>query len=100
MLNYERLQYSETKYRALSENSNDGIAIIEEGRHSYTNPRYQQLLGYTNGDLERISLEEVLGGSGGGTPMGHIRSLFEGGTATRFPLKSTRPLSSTTARMP
>jgi PAS domain S-box-containing protein len=78
MLNYERLQYSETKYRALSENSNDGIAIIEEGRHSYTNPRYQRLLGYTNGDLERIPLAEVLGGSGRGTPMGHIHSLLEG----------------------
>jgi len=79
MLNYERLQYSETKYRALSENSNDGIAIIEQGRHSYTNPRYQQLLGFTDDDLAKISLTEIITCSEGVDELNHLRSLLEGG---------------------
>ncbi|MBN1278014.1 MAG: PAS domain S-box protein, partial [Deltaproteobacteria bacterium] len=59
-LNYEKLKYSESKYRALSEDSNDGIAIIQDSFHIYANPKYQELTGYSLEDLENISVETLL----------------------------------------
>ena len=59
-LNYERLKYSESKYRALTESINDGIAIIQEGMHVYANPRYLTLTGYSQDELKKMPLVELL----------------------------------------
>jgi PAS domain S-box-containing protein len=51
-LSYGTLKNSEEKYRALTENSNDGITIIEGDRHVYVNPAYRKLTG--------LSLREIM----------------------------------------
>jgi PAS domain S-box-containing protein len=62
-INYERLHYSETKYRALAENSSDGIAVIQKGTHIYANPRYQEITGYSLQELKGTPFMGLLGGS-------------------------------------
>jgi len=59
-LNYEKLKYSESKYRALTESINDGIAIVQEGMHVYANPRYLALTGYSHDQLKKIRFVELL----------------------------------------
>ena len=59
-LNYKRLQYSEEKYRALADHLNDGIAIIQNGRHKYTNPAYETLSGYTSEELASIPYKHIV----------------------------------------
>ncbi len=44
----EKLRESETKFRAMYENSRDAIAISKEGIHIITNPAYLKLFGYLN----------------------------------------------------
>ncbi len=51
----QRLQASEEKYRTLTENSNDGIAILVDKVHVYANPRYLALTGYS---LEELAADE------------------------------------------
>lgn len=53
-LEHERLQNSEEKYRALSENAGDGIVIVQEGVHVYANPKYRKLTGYSSEELETL----------------------------------------------
>lgn len=59
-LNYQRLHYSEEKYKAVTQYSNDGIAIIQEGAHKYANPRYESLTGYSYDELKEISFNELV----------------------------------------
>lgn len=47
----EALRESETRFRALAENSLTGIYIIEEGRLQYVNPAYARTFGYTPQEL-------------------------------------------------
>lgn len=56
-LNYEELQYSEANYRALSEYSNNGIAIIQDDVHYYANPKYREHTGYSIDELKKINFE-------------------------------------------
>jgi PAS domain S-box-containing protein len=60
-INYERLRYSEAKYRALAENSSDGIAVVQRGIHMYANPRYQEITGYSLQDLQGTRFTGLLG---------------------------------------
>ena len=59
-LNYERLKSSESKYRALVESINDGIAIVQGGMHVYANPRYLRLTGYSHDKLKKMRFVELL----------------------------------------
>jgi two-component system cell cycle sensor histidine kinase/response regulator CckA len=59
-LNYERLQYSEEKYRALTQYSNDGITIIEDGMHKYANPSYESLTGYSFNELTALPFDRLV----------------------------------------
>ena len=59
-LNYERLQYSEEKYRALTQYSNDGITIVEEGMHKYANPSYESLTGYSLNELTALPFDRLV----------------------------------------
>ncbi|MBU0730099.1 MAG: response regulator [Proteobacteria bacterium] len=66
-LEHEQLLYSEAKYRALSENSSDAIAIIQDGTHIYANPRYLEFTGLSFKKLQTttfVSLLERKGRSG------------------------------------
>jgi PAS domain S-box-containing protein len=48
------LQESEERYRVAIESSNDGIALVREGRHVYVNRKFLDIFGYS-------SLDEVEG---------------------------------------
>ncbi len=61
-LNHEKLKYSEAKYRALTESSNDGIAVIQQNTHLYANPKYQELSGYSVEELGVLSIDTILPG--------------------------------------
>ena len=76
-INLEKLQYSEAKYRALSEGSNDGIAIIQGGLHIYANPKYQELSGYSFEELAKIPFKTLLSVPNLGPEMGYIRSVSD-----------------------
>jgi len=55
-----RLRVSEEKYRTLTENSNDGIAILVDKKHVYANPRYQAMTGYSARELRDKTFDELL----------------------------------------
>ncbi len=59
-LSFETLKYSEEKYRALTEYSNDGITIIQGGRHMYANPSYKCMTGYSFKELKDIPFDRIL----------------------------------------
>ena len=59
-LSYETLRYSEEKYRALTEYSNDGITIIQNGTHRYANQSYKAMSGYTFRELKNIPLDTLI----------------------------------------
>lgn len=59
-INHEKLKNSEEKYRVLSENSKDGIAIIQDDLHIYTNPKYLEMIGYGVGELKKISFRSLI----------------------------------------
>jgi len=75
-LNYERLQYSEEKYRALSESSNDGISIIENGVSVYANKKYQDMTGYNLHELENIPFQNLLDKSYKPKSIDYVNSLL------------------------
>ncbi|MEW6429379.1 MAG: ATP-binding protein [Thermodesulfobacteriota bacterium] len=67
----QRLKASEEKYRALTENSNDGIAIIAAGGHTYSNPRYRRLTGYSEEELHRLGFDHLFSTNGPEQEMFH-----------------------------
>jgi len=46
----EALAESEERYRTVIEHSNDGIAIVHDGRHVYVNPKFVEMFGYKKVD--------------------------------------------------
>ncbi len=65
-LAHQRLLLSEEKYRLLTENANDGIAIIQDRVHVYTNPRYRELTGYPDAELGKRTFESLFQPAGPG----------------------------------
>jgi len=66
-INYQRLRYSEEKYRALTQYSNDGITIIQDGMHQYANPSYESLTGYSFKELGGIPFNSLISSQAGAT---------------------------------
>jgi PAS domain S-box-containing protein len=46
----DALAESEERYRTVIEHSNDGIAIVHEGRHFYVNRKFVEMFGYEEAD--------------------------------------------------
>ena len=76
-LNYEKLQYSEQKYRALSESSNDGISIIQDEVSVYANKKYQNMTGYKLGELKKIPFQKLLDTSDTLNGIDHVNALLD-----------------------
>ena len=62
-LEHEKLKTSEEKYRIISENSNDGIIILQDGWHIYSNPKYHELTGYNARELRSIPFQQLVNDS-------------------------------------
>lgn len=54
------LRYSEEKYRLIVENANETIAIAQEGRLKYVNPKAVQLIGYSQEELTSKAFLEFI----------------------------------------
>jgi two-component system, cell cycle sensor histidine kinase and response regulator CckA len=82
-MNHEKLKYSEQKYRALAESSNDGIAIIQDGMHLYANPAYQRITGFDAEQLGTIPFAHLVDTTNPHTDLNRIQALLKGETASQ-----------------
>ena len=56
----QALRESEEKYRLLVENASDAIFIVQDGFIRFSNPRADQLMGYTAQDLSQVPLADLV----------------------------------------
>ena len=56
-----RLAESELRYQAVIENASDIIqSILPDGRFDFVNPTWHRILGYSESDLERLTIWDVI----------------------------------------
>lgn len=55
----KQLIESEQQLRLITENSSDGVAVIEGGQISYVSPSFAKLLGYTSDFYKTFSLQDI-----------------------------------------
>ena len=56
----DRLKASEQKYRILVENANDGIFVYQDHRFKYANPKFIEMLGYTEEELAHMGFKDIV----------------------------------------
>ncbi|MEA3222739.1 MAG: PAS domain S-box protein [Thermodesulfobacteriota bacterium] len=56
----ERLRESEQKYRILVEKANDGIFVYQDHMFKYTNPRFRELLDYSQDEIFKMGLKDLV----------------------------------------
>lgn len=56
----DRLTASEQKYRILVENANDGIFVYQDHKFKYTNPKFREMLGYSEEDLVNMGFKDIV----------------------------------------
>jgi PAS domain S-box-containing protein len=54
-----QLVESEQQLRLITENTSDGVAVIEEGRLTYVSPSYCLLLGYNKNEYLQFSMQDI-----------------------------------------
>ncbi|KXG43956.1 PAS domain-containing protein [Tepidibacillus decaturensis] len=54
------LMETEAKYRSLVEGAFVGIYIYQNGRIIYANPRFKEIIGYTNQELAQINILDLI----------------------------------------
>jgi PAS domain S-box-containing protein len=54
------LKVSEEKFRLVVENANDAIFIVQDGLVKFPNPKTAEMLGYSEVELEKISLNGII----------------------------------------
>ncbi|MHA1933737.1 MAG: PAS domain S-box protein [Candidatus Thorarchaeota archaeon] len=52
------MKESETRYRALSEQSLQGLAVIQDDRYAYVNPAFASMIGYSVDEIRAMSSED------------------------------------------
>lgn len=50
---------NEQQLRLITENTSDGVAVIEDGKLTYVSPSYSKLLGYDKNDYKQFSLQDI-----------------------------------------
>jgi diguanylate cyclase (GGDEF)-like protein/PAS domain S-box-containing protein len=56
----QQLQEGEANLRALAENANDGILVLQDGRQVFANRRLARMLGYQPGTLRDATLRDLV----------------------------------------
>ncbi|MCX6006953.1 MAG: PAS domain-containing protein, partial [Chloroflexi bacterium] len=56
----EKLEESEDKYRLLFDTANEGIAVGQDGRVKFFNPKFAEILGYSTEEIQSKYLSEYL----------------------------------------
>jgi PAS domain S-box-containing protein len=51
---------AEEKFRSLVENALIGIYILQDGRYMYVNPKYEEIFGYSRGEMSSIDIWSVV----------------------------------------
>lgn len=77
-IGYEKVKYSEYKYRTVTESSYDGIAILGNGMHLYTNTAYQNITGYTHEELKAIPFAMLVDPSAADSNQQNVESILKG----------------------
>jgi len=54
------LEESEKRYRQAIESSNDGVAIVQDGRHLYVNEKFLDMFGYGAGEVAGIGATAIV----------------------------------------
>ncbi|MEO8517148.1 MAG: PAS domain-containing protein [Flavobacterium sp.] len=54
-----QLKESEQQLRLITENTSDGVAVIESGKITYVSPSYVELLGYTKEVYKNFTVEDI-----------------------------------------
>ncbi len=60
----EALRKSEEQYRLIVENANDGIEISQNNHIIFSNPRFAEMLGYTQNEILQIPFNHIFSESG------------------------------------
>ena len=56
-----RLAESELRYRAVIENASDIVqSVLADGRYEFVNPAWHRILGYSEADLEKLTIWDVI----------------------------------------
>ncbi len=77
-IGYEKLKYSEHQYRTVTESTYDGIAVLGNGIHVYTNPAYQNITGYTQEELQAMPFAMLVDGAGADSNRETVAAILEG----------------------
>lgn len=56
----DRLRVSEVKYRMLVEKANDGFFVYQDHVFKYTNPKFQEFLGYPEEEISSMGLKDIV----------------------------------------
>jgi len=56
----DRLRVSEEKYRMLVEKANDGFFVYQDHVFKYTNPKFQEFLGYPKEEISAMGLKDIV----------------------------------------
>ncbi|MEN6473624.1 MAG: PAS domain S-box protein [Syntrophaceae bacterium] len=56
----DRLRVSEQKYRMLVEKANDGFFVYQDHVFKYTNPKFQEFLGYPKEEISTMGLKDIV----------------------------------------
>ncbi len=54
-----QLRESEQQLRLITENTSDGVAVIENGKLTYVSPSYVKLLGYSSEEYKEFTVEDI-----------------------------------------
>ncbi|MFV2059457.1 MAG: PAS domain S-box protein [Gammaproteobacteria bacterium] len=79
----KKLIFSETNFREITENANEGILVALDGKHVFANNAINELLGYDNEELIGTKIEDLVHPDDIDLVMKNFRDRMAGKTAQR-----------------